>query len=96
MKFKSVSTELRKSHKAFYVILCVAGGYAFLAIEGNSEIEACMKVDQDMQKLKENLAKIDEIRKNAKGMGALVNYILIRPILQKLRNITGRPNYQRI
>ena len=55
-----------------------------------------MKVDQDMQKLKENLAKIDEIRKNAKGMGALVNYILIRPILQKLRNITGRPNYQRI
>ena len=59
-----------------------------------------MKVDQDMQKLKENLAKIDEIRKNAKGEGTLVNYfviiIMIRPIFQKLSNITGRQKYQRI
>ena len=59
-----------------------------------------MKVDQDMQKLKENLAKIDEIRKNAKGKGTLVNYfviiIMIRPIFQKLSNITGRQKYQRI
>ena len=97
---KSLNTELKKSNKAFYVILCVAGGYAFLAIEGNSEIEACMKVDQDMQKLKENLAKIDEIRKNAKGKGTLVNYfviiIMIRPIFQKLSNITGRQKYQSI
>ena len=38
-----------------------------------------MKVDQDMQKLKENLAKIDEIRKNAKGMETFINYILIMP-----------------
>lgn len=59
-----------------------------------------MKVDQDMQKLKENLAKIDEIRKNAKGKGTLVNYFVIiimeRSIFQKLSNITGRQKYQRI
>ena len=55
-----------------------------------------MKVDQDMQKLKENLAKIDEIRKNAKGMGTFISYILIMSIVQKLSNITGRQNYLRI